>query len=85
LTYIEDGNVDTFERELNRPDLINFDKRRKIGHILLDILKWQKVPYQFTPDFAIAKYLENVEVMNETLMWKQSLICEAKKKDADTK
>jgi hypothetical protein len=79
LTYIEDGNENDFGKKLNRKDLINFDKRRKLAHVVADIIKWQNTSYAIEKDTTMIKYLESAETFNETLLWKQSQICEARK------
>lgn len=79
LTYIEDGNENDFGKKLNRKDLINFDKRRKLAHVVAEIIKWQNTAYAIEKDTSMIKYLESAETFNETLLWKQSLVCEARK------
>lgn len=83
LTYIEDGNENDFGKKLNRKDLINFDKRRKLAHVVAEIIKWQNTSYAIEKDTTVIKYLENAETFNDTLLWKQSLVCEARKSKAN--
>eukprot|EP01112_Ceratiomyxa_fruticulosa_P003017 TRINITY_DN13423_c0_g1_i2.p1 TRINITY_DN13423_c0_g1~~TRINITY_DN13423_c0_g1_i2.p1 ORF type:complete len:698 (+),score=159.41 TRINITY_DN13423_c0_g1_i2:79-2172(+) len=79
LTFIEDGMKNTLN---GRDDLINFDKRRKVSVVIREIQQYQQTPYHFNVEDTISTYLGNIEGLTEKALYKYSLICEPKGRDA---
>ena len=53
LTFINDGAEDKISGQM-----VNFRKRQKAAEVILDIKRWQAMPYNLTPVSAICAWLE---------------------------
>ncbi|RKP02606.1 hypothetical protein CXG81DRAFT_10590 [Caulochytrium protostelioides] len=78
LTFIELGNTDFL------PDggYINFEKRRKVAHIIRSIQSYQLHPYHFMPVIAIQEFIHGLHAtMSEDEMYEKSLQVEPREDD----
>lgn len=77
LTFIEDGNKDTWKMT----EMINFFKRRKIAQIIMEIRNMQCVPYHFEKVPVLYQLLETCEtVWSDDEIYEQSLKLEPRVK-----
>jgi son of sevenless-like protein len=53
LTFINDGAEDKISGHM-----VNFRKRQKAAEVILDIKRWQSMPYNLTPVSFICGWLE---------------------------
>lgn len=53
LTFINDGAEDKVSG-----NMINFRKRQKAAEVILDIKRWQSMPYNLTPVPVVVAWLE---------------------------
>jgi hypothetical protein len=82
LTFIEDGNPD----RLPDTNLINFDRRRRIGVTIEEIQQWQQTDYPFKEVPIIKGYLlAQGEYVDENKCYKLSLEREPRGADSVTK
>ena len=72
LTFIEDGNQDL------TGNLINFVKRQMVSEVIAEIQQYQDTPYCLERVEAIAVWLERIDIMSESDMYKISLERESK-------
>jgi len=78
LTFLEDGNPNFVELS-NGAKLINYDKRRRIAHIIKSINNYQHTPYSFNVVPIIKGYLlAGGEYVDENKCYKLSLAIEPK-------
>jgi len=63
---------------LEKPELINFDKRRKQATIIGEMKQWQNFSFPEWEERTITDYLSKVEVLTDKALYKYSLICEPK-------
>jgi len=77
LTFADEGNPDF----ITLPDikLINFDKRRRLAKLILDLTKFQKTPYCLQVVPFLLKHLSHVPFMEEQELYKISLVLEPRK------
>lgn len=68
LTFIEDGNKDFVN-----DSLINFDKRRKISQVIMEIKQYQATPYCLAEIPALRDYLLNLDTFDENEAYSRSL------------
>jgi son of sevenless-like protein len=68
LTFIEDGNKDFIN-----DSLINFDKRRKIAQVIMEIQQYQATPYCLEEVPALRDFLLNLETFDENEAYSHSL------------
>jgi hypothetical protein len=62
LTFIELGNPDY----LPESSYINFEKRRKAYHVICDIQKYQRVPFEFVPVYSVQRWLDAIGAGGDT-------------------
>lgn len=87
LTFIEDGNPDFMKRgidnhgEQNR--LINYAKRMKTADVLLEIQKFQSIPYALTSVPELQEYLKFSldDAPMHTDLYEVSLVLEPKERE----
>jgi hypothetical protein len=77
LTFIEDGNKDFIAE-----NLINFDKRRKISQVILEIQQYQQTPYCLEEVPVIKQFLLDVQFWDENEAYAASLKLEPKNMQA---
>jgi len=70
LTFIEEGNADSIGSELN------FAKRQKIGSVIALIRHYQQKAYALEPVPDMVQYLLGAEHLEDSELFKQSLILE---------
>jgi son of sevenless-like protein len=80
ITFINDGNPDTLEADFGKADFINFDKRQKLANVVLEIRRFQVVPYDVKRDSLFRRYLENIDILEDIELYNQSLVAEARAK-----
>ncbi|KAH9814181.1 ras guanine nucleotide exchange factor domain-containing protein [Melampsora americana] len=80
LTFIGDGNLDQLRE---RPDEINFDKRRKSAEVMIEMQSFQSMPYHLISVSSIANYLDACfqNLPNEKDLYSISLGIEPKEKE----
>eukprot|EP00013_Stygamoeba_regulata_P005697 CAMPEP_0177640058 /NCGR_PEP_ID=MMETSP0447-20121125/6346_1 /TAXON_ID=0 /ORGANISM="Stygamoeba regulata, Strain BSH-02190019" /LENGTH=729 /DNA_ID=CAMNT_0019142115 /DNA_START=140 /DNA_END=2329 /DNA_ORIENTATION=+ len=76
LTFIEDGNND-----MTKTGLINFNKRRLVYQVLVQIEQYQQVIYDFTPDPVALACLQRVQPKDNDALYALSLEREPRGKD----
>ena len=82
ITYIEETSFDILDR---RPDMINFEKCKKLAYVIREVLQYQIVPYNLLPEPRMQIYLGSLELLSEETLWKMSLICEPRENKASRK
>ncbi|PKI84678.1 cell division cycle- protein [Malassezia vespertilionis] len=72
LTFIEDGNTNRLSAD---PCLVNFNKRRRLADVIMEIQHFQSVPYYFMHVPGIVTYLDThmVTAMDEEACFAKSL------------
>jgi len=60
LTFIEDGNPNYLEVEDNTPNVINFEKMRKVASVIQDIMLYQQKPYNYEKVDLLQQYIEKI-------------------------
>jgi len=77
FSLISDGNVDTLRSDAGN-NLINFDKRRKIAYIVLNLTKHQHVQYPYLMSAKLSSYFKALNYMPENVLIEKSMILEHK-------
>jgi len=72
LNMVEEGNPNT----LDKPELINFEKRRRAAFVINETLKWQQTEFKFAPEGKIQGFLNKIEALSDDDLFKLSLVCE---------
>eukprot|EP01088_Endostelium_zonatum_P008719 TRINITY_DN21878_c0_g1_i1.p1 TRINITY_DN21878_c0_g1~~TRINITY_DN21878_c0_g1_i1.p1 ORF type:complete len:694 (+),score=167.19 TRINITY_DN21878_c0_g1_i1:80-2161(+) len=67
LTFIEDGTSDKIG------ELINFDKRRKVAAVVLEIQRYQQTPYNLEVVDTVMDYLNNLKNLSDDEAYQKSL------------
>ncbi|KAJ3436300.1 guanine nucleotide exchange factor [Anaeramoeba flamelloides] len=82
LVFIDDGHQDFVFAPDGRTKLINFEKRKQTAKIILDIQKFQKIPYTFQPMPEIQNWLkrELTAEYPKNKLYNMSLILEPRNK-----
>ena len=70
LTFLEMGNPHFLDSEKK---IINFDKYRMISAILQDLKQYQQVPYPFSYNPELSRYLSNLLVLEEERLYSISV------------
>lgn len=76
LTFFMEGNPDFINA--GRPDIINFDKRRRVAQLISELQLWQQNPYPAWEEKTTSDYVTNIEGLTDKALYKYSLICEPK-------
>jgi son of sevenless len=82
LTFIQDGQPDKVQG-----DLINFRKRAKAAEVILDIKRWQSMPYTLTPVQPLLEYIEESlrkytdHASHSDRLWELSLVREPRERE----
>lgn len=66
---------------LDRPEMINFEKRRKTSEILQQMHSFQKTPFSFLQENQIHNYLLQIQGQTEQNLYEQSCIYEPNDED----
>lgn len=81
ITFINDGNPDTLGPDFGKPNLINFNKREKLADVILEIRKFQAIPYSEKRTPVLEAYLmANGTILDEDSIWQASQIAEPRNK-----
>lgn len=78
LTFIEDGNQDF----LTEHNLINWDKRRKVSAVILQVRQFQQLAYCLSPVAPIQEWYKQVVVLDANAAYELSLLREPKASSA---
>jgi len=78
ITFINDGNPDTLEKDFGKPNFVNFNKREKLANVVLEIRKFQGTPYAGKRESVLRAFVANPAVLTEDQIWEASQACEAK-------
>jgi len=74
LTFIEEGNSDWVGPK--EDGLVNMDKLNLIAQIILEVKRFQTVPFAIDKDPVLAGYLSKLLTLPEEMLYKHSLLCE---------
>ena len=73
LTFIEDGNNDTFTDPQSPEPLVHFFKCRLQAVVIQAIQQYQQKPYFFEKQEVILQYLANLEARTDDELFELSL------------
>ncbi len=79
LTYLGDGFPTFIKNKDTGCNLVNFDKCRKIATVLLEVQKFQKIPFQLPEDAEMRAYILRMRLLeqDENVLYSLSLKVES--------
>lgn len=72
---VEEGNSNLL---LDKPNLINFEKKRRQAWVIKEVLKFNQIPFNFNVESKIQNFLKKMDVLDEQTLHQFSLLCEPK-------